>query len=91
MTAQNDNWPDAPIPCFAVIDRKLGRERADGQAHAEGIIEIDPRLSAKQRHKTLIHELTHLYFPQWSERKVISFTHYLHRNLWADGFRRVQQ
>ena len=42
-------------------ERKLGRERASGQAYPDdGLIEIDPRLTPRQWLSTLIHEAVHM-------------------------------
>ena len=54
-----------------VIDKKLGRQRAVGQAYSDArVIEIDPRQTSKNYLDTLIHELLHVYAPKWSETKV---------------------
>ena len=54
-----------------VIWRKLGKERAWGQATiGENLIEIDPRLGAKRQLEVLCHEQIHLTFPELSEPQV---------------------
>jgi hypothetical protein len=42
-----------------VKSRKLGREKAAGLYHSDGLIEIDERLTGKERLDTLIHEYWH--------------------------------
>lgn len=70
--------------------RKLLRHKAIGLAYtSEGKIEIDSRLKGKELLYVLIHELTHMYFPDMSEDDVIElsefFCHYIHK----ENFRRV--
>ena len=51
-----------------VVWRKLGKERAWGQATiGENLIEIDPRLGAKRQLEVLCHEQVHLTFPGMTE------------------------
>ena len=56
-------------------ERKLGRERASGQARQEcGLIEIDPRQGEPARPDTLVHEVLHVMLPDFHENaaKVIA-------------------
>jgi hypothetical protein len=54
-----------------VVWRKLGKERAWGQATiGENLIEIDPRLGAKRQLEVLCHEQVHLTFPGMTEAEV---------------------
>ena len=73
-----------------VVFRKLGKERAWGQATiGEGLIEIDPRLSAKRQLEVLCHEQLHLTFPSLSEKDVDRAGKDLAALLWAQDYRRV--
>lgn len=76
-----------------IVIRKLGREKAMGQAHAEkNLIEIDPRhKTAKDRLDTEIHEFLHIRFPDWSESKVIKETRALRNFIWDLKYRKVNQ
>ena len=71
--------------------RKLGREKAMGQAHSDGLIEIDPRQGQKSTLNTLIHELLHLLEPEWSESKVVRVTGTLTKYIWLGRFRRLEK
>lgn len=70
--------------------RKLGRERAYGQAHSDGLIEVDPRQGQKKLLDTLIHELLHILEPDWSERKVAKTATTLTNYIWVARFRRIE-
>ena len=73
-----------------VIWRKLGKERAWGQATiGENLIEIDPRLGAKRQLEVLCHEQVHLTFPEMPEAQVDRAGKDLARMLWAQDYRRV--
>ena len=73
-----------------VVWRKLGRERAWGQATiGEDLIEIDPRLGAKRQLEVLCHEQVHLCFPGASESEVDKAGKALAKMLWAQDYRRV--
>jgi hypothetical protein len=73
-----------------VVYRKLGKERADGQALIEdGIIEIDPRLKGRRKMEVLIHEAIHLLNPEFSETKVIEQGRKIANLLWKQHFRQV--
>ena len=73
-----------------VIWRKLGKERAWGQATiGEGLIEIDPRLGAKRQLEVLCHEQVHLTFPELPEAQVDRAGKDLCKLLWAENYRRV--
>jgi hypothetical protein len=74
-----------------VIDRKLGRERACGQFEAPDLIEIDPRLDARERLDTVLHELLHWAMPEWSEKQVARTATAMMKIMWKDGWRRVQK
>lgn len=71
--------------------RKLGRERAHGQAWKEDyLIEIDNRLKGKDLLETIIHEVAHVQNPTWSEIKVQGHAKQMADILWDQGFRKVE-
>ena len=73
-----------------VVWRKLGRERAWGQATiGEDLIEIDPRLGAKRQLEVLCHEQVHLIWPEATEPQVDRAGKALAKMLWAQNYRRV--
>ncbi|MFZ5676303.1 MAG: hypothetical protein ACOZAM_25365 [Pseudomonadota bacterium] len=75
-----------------LTERKLGRERAAGQAFPEeGVIEIDPRLAPRQWLSTLVHEAIHIAYPDADERSVTHAEHIITRILWRAGIRRIYQ
>lgn len=75
-----------------VVDKKLGRERALGQAYAvEKVIELDPRLRPKVRLSVAIHESLHVMFPNMSETAIDRASPKIADTLWRDGFRRIQK
>lgn len=78
------------IPNITMIERKLGREKNAGQAFKdEGLIEIDPRQSAKNYLDTCIHEALHVLFPEASEKQIRIKTKKLTKVLWDIGYRKV--
>jgi hypothetical protein len=73
-----------------VVHRRLGRERAWGQAFiGENKLEVDPRLGAKRMLETLIHEVTHLCHPGMSESEVDRTGKMICKVLWSQNYRRV--
>lgn len=73
-----------------VVYRKLGKERADGQALMESnTIEIDPRLKGRRKMEILIHEAIHLLNPEMSESKVLEQGRKIANLLWKQHFRQV--
>lgn len=73
-----------------VIHRKLGREKAYGQAWKdERIIEIDERVVGKAYLDVVIHEVTHCQFPKLPEITVNARSTELANILWDLGFRWV--
>lgn len=77
---------------LVLTERKLGRERAAGQAFPEdGLIEIDPRLRPRQWLSTLVHEAVHIAFPEAEERSVARAERVITRILWRAGIRRIHQ
>jgi hypothetical protein len=75
-----------------VVDRKLGKERALGQAHhGENLIELDPRQKSRERLDTITHEVLHLIAPHLSEEIVSGHANTLSDVLWRDQWRRVEK
>jgi hypothetical protein len=75
-----------------VTERKLGRERALGQAFSETKeIEIDPRQDSKEYIDSLIHEWLHVEFPDWTERKVAGKSRKLSGFLWKHKLRIIRK
>lgn len=76
-----------------IIIRKLGREKALGQAYTDhNLIEIDPRhRTAKSLFDTEIHEFLHIRFPEWSESKVKKETKALRDFLWKLKYRKINE
>ena len=75
---------------MTVRERKLGREKASGLCHADGLIEIDPRLRSRDRMDTLCHEVIHHVRPDESEADVARLAASLTNALWRDGYRRMK-
>ena len=72
-----------------VIERKLGREGAWGQAvSGESLIEVDPRQPPKEYLDTILHEAMHIIEPDWSEGKVSVTARKLSELVWGMGYRR---
>lgn len=75
-----------------VTEKKLGRERALGQAFSETKeIEIDPRQNSKEYIDTLVHEWFHIEFPEWNERTVASKSKKLAKFLWKHNVRLLRK
>lgn len=73
-----------------VVYRKLGKERAWGQAHTDSnTIEIDPRLKGRKKMEILIHEALHILNPEMSETKVLEQGRRIANLLWKQHFRQV--
>ena len=73
-----------------VVHRKLGREKALGQAWQDArIIEIDERITGKEYLDVCIHEVTHCQFPKMPEITVNARSTELANILWDLGFRWV--
>jgi hypothetical protein len=73
-----------------VVYRKLGKEKAWGQAHFDSnTIEIDPRLKGRKKMEILIHEAIHLLNPEMSETKVLEQGRKIANLLWKQNFRQV--
>ena len=75
-----------------VIDKKLGRQKAVGQAYTDArIIEVDPRQRSKNYLDTLIHEMLHVYNPEWSETKVTKTANEMTDIIWQKNYRRIKR
>lgn len=76
-----------------IVERKLGREKADGQRWPDGTIEIDPRLSPRDYLGTLVHEALHRAYPEMDEDEedVIYGESVITEVLWRMNYRRVHQ
>ena len=75
-----------------VIDKKLGRQKAVGQAYTDSrIIEVDPRQRSKNYLDTLIHEMLHVYNPEWSENKVTKTANEMTDIIWQKNYRRIKR
>jgi len=79
-----------------VVWRKLGREKAWGQATTDPafpVIEIDPRLGSKRQLEVLCHEQLHISLPHLvgpaGEKEIDRVGKDLCRILWAQDYRRV--
>jgi hypothetical protein len=70
-----------------VVERKLGRHKADGLYWPDGTIEIDPRVTGKRKLEVLIHEWTHHRQPHWTEEHVTKESRLLANFLWSQGVR----
>jgi len=70
--------------------RKLGKERAVGLAHPDGLIEIDPREKGHSLLDTTIHEALHVCLPDATEEEVVQMAGLLADLLWKDAWRRVE-
>jgi hypothetical protein len=67
-----------------VVVRKLGREKAWGIAHEDGLIELDPGLSGLAKLDVLLHEWRHVTNWDAPEKEVEkwaeSLAQFLHKN-----------
>ena len=73
-----------------IIHRKLGQERAHGQAFQDDrIIEIDSRLVGKKHLEVLIHELHHVLNPDFSETKIDQQAKEFAKYLWKQKYRKI--
>lgn len=77
-------------PKITIIERKLGKERADGQAWKDdGLIEIDPRQGSFSYLETAIHEMMHVLLPQLTEKEVTTKARKIAKELWKINYRRI--
>lgn len=73
-----------------IVERKLGREDADGTAdNLHKVIEVDPRVNEMRRLNVIVHEAIHL--SDWSlpEAKVKEMADFISPIVWKAGYRRV--
>ena len=81
-----------PPPPIEVVERPLGREKAMGLAWVEDRrVEIDSRLTSLEYLDTLLHELLHIYNPEWSEIKVAQTATEIAMIIWAKDYRRIRE
>jgi len=77
---------------FNITERKLGRHRAWGMYYRkENKIEIDPTQLSRHYLYVLVHELTHMAFPELNENGVIRASKIISKGVWQQGFRRMQK
>lgn len=75
-----------------IIERKLGKEKAWGQAwQGDNIIEIDERLSPSKKITIYCHELLHLADINMPEYKVEKISQFIGKGLWQAGYRKIQE
>ena len=73
-----------------IIIRKLGKEKAVGQAYqGENLIELDPRQNNKEFLSTAIHEVIHILYPDLTEKQVIHAEKVLTDVIWRLNYRRI--
>jgi hypothetical protein len=79
-------------PRIKITERKLLRYNAIGIAWVgDGRVEIDPRLTEKDRLEVLVHELLHHMHPEWNEEEVERHGEWLGKILWRQGYRRIKE
>jgi len=78
-------------PKIIMRRRKLGKERAVGLAHPDGLIEIDTRERGREALDTILHEALHVLHPDASEEKVVQMAGLLTELLWDDKWRRIEE
>ena len=79
-----------PKPKIRIKYRKLGKEKAWGIAHSDGLIEIDPSVRSKKHLEIVIHEVLHILFPEASEEEIENKSITLTKILWSDHYRRIE-
>lgn len=79
-----------------VVTRKLGRHASPDESKVWGYadgekneVHIDPRQPARRHLRTLVHEMYHKMYPDWSEAKVDRDSRLMAFFLWDQGFRKV--
>lgn len=72
-----------------VVERKLGRQKALGQAYSDGLVEIDPRQRSRGLLNTIVHECLHVLLPNASESRVHRMACSITRAAWEAGFRKI--
>ena len=81
---------DRVEPKIRIKYRKLGKERAWGIAHSDGLIEIDPSIKGKKHLEIIIHEILHLLWFEASEEEIERKSIILTKALWKENYRRVE-
>ncbi len=74
-----------------IRERKLGRDQAVGLCWTDGVIEIDPRLGARDYLGTLIHELLHHVLPGAQHGWIEKTEKIMANAIWQRGYRRIQK
>ena len=77
-------------PKIRIKYRKLGKEKAWGIAHSDGLIEIDPSVKSTNHMEIVIHEVLHILFPEASETEFVNKSITLTKILWAEHYRRIE-
>ena len=73
-----------------IVNRKLGKHKADGLAYIEdNEIHLDTRMAGKRHFNVTIHEYLHILFPEWSETKVKTTANKLSSFLREQNYRKV--
>lgn len=78
--------PKARQP-VTVVERKLGKHRADG-LHWPGEIHIESGLRPKRQLEVFVHEYMHEICPEWDEAHVEKQAEKMGDFLWQCGYRR---
>jgi len=79
-----------PKPKIRIKYRKLGKEKAWGIAHSDGLIEIDPSVRSKKHLEIVIHEVLHILFPEATEEEIVNKSITLTKILWSEHYRRIE-
>lgn len=73
-----------------IIYSKLGKLKLWGQAHFDKFtIELDYRLKGKKHLEILLHEASHLRYPQFTEEEITEMAIYYTNILWKESYRRT--
>jgi hypothetical protein len=80
-----------------VIERKLGRERIDGDKiwgyaiKQSQEMHVDPRQKPKDLMETFVHEGFHLIFPELDEEYITKRAKLFNDLMWELGYRRTKK
>lgn len=69
---------------------KLGKSKAWGWSHGNGVIELDEKLKGLKFIEILVHECLHELFPELIEEEVERKAAIIARTLWHEDVRRVE-
>jgi len=73
-----------------VVNRKLGKHKADGLAYIESNeIHLDTRMAGKKHFEITCHEYLHILFPDWQENKINKTAKKITNFLWSENYRKV--